>query len=66
VSIGYIQAGYDHLILLQIGPDQDDFFGFFERELAPALRNRAAARAPQQQGPSQPDYSPSRTETYAS
>jgi G6PDH family F420-dependent oxidoreductase len=34
----YVQAGYDHLILLQIGPDQDGFFDLFERTLAPALR----------------------------
>jgi G6PDH family F420-dependent oxidoreductase len=39
----YIQAGYDHLILLQIGPDQDRFCDLFERELAPALRDRDAA-----------------------
>jgi G6PDH family F420-dependent oxidoreductase len=39
----YIQAGYDHLILVQIGPDQDRFCDLFERELAPALRDRGAA-----------------------
>jgi len=33
----YIQAGYDRLILVQIGPDQDRFFEFFERQLAPRL-----------------------------
>lgn len=33
----YIDAGYDHLILTQIGPEQDAFFEFFERELRPAL-----------------------------
>jgi G6PDH family F420-dependent oxidoreductase len=33
----YIDAGYDHLILTQIGPEQDVFFAFFERELRPAL-----------------------------
>ena len=38
----YVQAGYDHLILLQIGPDQDSFFDLFERTLAPALRDRDA------------------------
>jgi alkanesulfonate monooxygenase SsuD/methylene tetrahydromethanopterin reductase-like flavin-dependent oxidoreductase (luciferase family) len=36
----YVQAGYDHLILLQIGPDQDYFIDLFERRLALALRNR--------------------------
>jgi G6PDH family F420-dependent oxidoreductase len=39
----FIQAGYDHIILVQVGPDQESFFEFFERELAPALRDRAAA-----------------------
>jgi G6PDH family F420-dependent oxidoreductase len=33
----FIQAGYDHIILVQVGPDQDAFFDLFEHELAPAL-----------------------------
>jgi G6PDH family F420-dependent oxidoreductase len=33
----YLDAGYDHLILTQIGPEQDAFFEFFARELRPAL-----------------------------
>lgn len=33
----YVDAGYDHIILVQIGPDQESFFGFFERELRSAL-----------------------------
>ena len=39
----YVQAGYDRLILLQIGPEQEGFFNFFERELAPRFRGRNAA-----------------------
>ncbi|HYG84973.1 MAG TPA: TIGR03557 family F420-dependent LLM class oxidoreductase [Azospirillum sp.] len=39
----YVQAGCDHIILLQVGPDQDYFLDLFERELAPALRDRKAA-----------------------
>jgi len=39
----YVQAGYDHLILLQIGPQQDTFFEFFERELAPLFRRSEAS-----------------------
>jgi G6PDH family F420-dependent oxidoreductase len=39
----YIKAGYDHIILIQIGPDQEGFVEFFERSLTPALRKRAAA-----------------------
>jgi G6PDH family F420-dependent oxidoreductase len=36
----YLAAGYDHIILVQIGPDQDPFIDFFRRELAPALRRQ--------------------------
>ena len=39
---GYLRAGYDHLILMQIGPEQEAFCEFFERELAPRLRRRQA------------------------
>jgi G6PDH family F420-dependent oxidoreductase len=39
----YVQAGFDHLILNQVGPDQAGFLGFFERELASALRGKQAA-----------------------
>jgi G6PDH family F420-dependent oxidoreductase len=33
----YVEAGYDHIILVQVGPEQDAFIDFFERELSPAL-----------------------------
>ncbi|MEZ5668540.1 MAG: TIGR03557 family F420-dependent LLM class oxidoreductase [Alphaproteobacteria bacterium] len=36
----FVAAGHDHIILIQIGPDQEGFIRFFERELGPALRNR--------------------------
>ncbi|MCB4820599.1 TIGR03557 family F420-dependent LLM class oxidoreductase [Roseicella aerolata] len=36
----FIEAGYDHIILTQVGPQQAEFIAFFERELAPALRGR--------------------------
>ncbi len=39
----YLQAGYDHIVLVQIGPEQQAFVEFFERALAPALRHRPAA-----------------------
>ena len=39
----YLDAGYDHVILTQLGPEQDAFFQFFERELRPRLRHREAA-----------------------
>ncbi|HEX8004596.1 MAG TPA: TIGR03557 family F420-dependent LLM class oxidoreductase [Mycobacteriales bacterium] len=34
----YVEAGFDHLYFHQIGPDQDGFLDFFERELLPRLR----------------------------
>jgi len=37
----YLKAGFDHIILVQVGPDQDYFFELFEKELASALRERA-------------------------
>ena len=33
----YIEAGFDHLVLTQIGPDQDLFFEFFKSELRHSL-----------------------------
>jgi G6PDH family F420-dependent oxidoreductase len=39
----YVAAGYDHIILIQVGAEQDAFIEFFERELAPALAHRKAA-----------------------
>jgi G6PDH family F420-dependent oxidoreductase len=37
----YIQAGYDHIILTQIGPNQEEFVEFFERQLMSGLRKGA-------------------------
>jgi coenzyme F420-dependent glucose-6-phosphate dehydrogenase len=36
-----IDAGYDHVYLHQVGPDQEGFLAFAERELLPRLRDRA-------------------------
>jgi G6PDH family F420-dependent oxidoreductase len=33
----YVEAGYDEVYLSQIGPEQEGFFDFWERELRPAL-----------------------------
>jgi coenzyme F420-dependent glucose-6-phosphate dehydrogenase len=38
----YRDAGYDHLYFHQVGPDQDGFFQYWERELAPALQRETA------------------------
>jgi len=37
------EAGIDHVYLHQVGPDQDGFFGFAERELLPRARELAGA-----------------------
>ena len=34
----YRQAGFDHLILTQVGPEQPGFIAFFQQHLAPRLR----------------------------
>jgi G6PDH family F420-dependent oxidoreductase len=36
----YVRIGCDQIILTQVGPDQDFFFEFFEKKLAPALRGQ--------------------------
>ena len=33
----YVKAGFDHVFMHQVGPDQEGFFRFFEREVAPEL-----------------------------
>jgi G6PDH family F420-dependent oxidoreductase len=34
----YVDAGYDHVYVHQIGPDQEGFFDFYEREVLPSFR----------------------------
>jgi coenzyme F420-dependent glucose-6-phosphate dehydrogenase len=34
----YIDAGYDHVYVHQVGPDQGGFFDFYERSVLPALQ----------------------------
>jgi G6PDH family F420-dependent oxidoreductase len=33
----YADAGYDHVYVHQVGPDQDGFFDFYEREILPRV-----------------------------
>ena len=33
----YVEAGYDHVYVHQIGPDQEGFFDFYSREMLPKL-----------------------------
>ena len=39
----YVEAGFDHVVLTQIGPDQAFFLDLFERRLGPALRARVSS-----------------------
>lgn len=39
----FAEAGYDHVFVHQVGPDQDGFFRFYEREVLPAARSLAVA-----------------------
>jgi coenzyme F420-dependent glucose-6-phosphate dehydrogenase len=42
----YVRAGYDHVCVHQVGPDQEGFLRFYEREVLPRLgadRRQAAA-----------------------
>ena len=41
----FVEAGFTHVHVTQIGPDQEGFFRFFERELRPALEGVVAAAA---------------------
>lgn len=34
----YVDAGFDHVYMHQVGPDQEGFFRFYEREVLPKLR----------------------------
>lgn len=34
----YVDAGYDHVYVHQVGPDQEGFFDFYEDEVLPKLR----------------------------
>ena len=39
---GYVKAGFDHVYVHQVGPDQEGFFRFYEREVLPNLDQMAA------------------------
>ena len=40
----YADAGYDHVWVHQIGPEQEGFFRFYEQEIIPKLGARRARR----------------------
>jgi coenzyme F420-dependent glucose-6-phosphate dehydrogenase len=38
----YVEAGYDHVYVHQVGPDQESFFRFYEKEILPRYRDGKA------------------------
>jgi len=40
----YVEAGFDHVVVTAIGPDQDAFFGFWESELRPRVERLRGKR----------------------
>ena len=42
----YVEAGFDEVYLSQIGPEQDGFFDFWERELRPAVQALSSSGRP--------------------
>jgi hypothetical protein len=34
----YVDAGFDHIVVIGVGPDQEGFLRFWEQELAPKVR----------------------------
>lgn len=42
----FADAGFTRINITQLGPGQEEFFAFFERELRPALEEMGIARAP--------------------
>jgi hypothetical protein len=40
----YAEAGFDHVYVHQVGPAQDDFLTFYEREVLPELAGSARVR----------------------
>jgi coenzyme F420-dependent glucose-6-phosphate dehydrogenase len=41
----YVDAGFDHVYVHQIGPDQEGFFRFYQREVLPRFRGETRERA---------------------
>jgi coenzyme F420-dependent glucose-6-phosphate dehydrogenase len=39
----YAEAGYDHVCVHQVGPDQTGFMRFYQREILPKIPARASA-----------------------
>ena len=40
----YVDAGYTHVYVHQVGPDQDGFFAFYERQILPRYAPAAVGK----------------------
>jgi hypothetical protein len=38
----FVDAGFDHVYVHQVGPDQEGFFGFYESEVLPVVKGLRA------------------------
>ncbi len=47
----FLDAGFDHIAVLQAGPDQEGFLRFWERELKPRLGKLGASSAQEAAAP---------------
>ena len=45
VAQQFVDAGFDHLVMQNAGPDPDGFIEFFQSELEPAVRQLTPQRA---------------------
>jgi len=43
----FAEAGFDHVYVHQVGPDQESFFDLYEREVLPLAAERLGARVPE-------------------
>jgi G6PDH family F420-dependent oxidoreductase len=41
----YEKGGFDHVCIHQVGPDQEGFFRFYEKEIFPKITGRSATKA---------------------
>jgi coenzyme F420-dependent glucose-6-phosphate dehydrogenase len=40
----FVEAGFDHVYVHQVGPDQEGFLSFYERDVLPAIRELSSSR----------------------
>ncbi len=46
---GFVRAGFDHVAVHQVGPDQEGFFDFYRREVVPRVTHHQAVPPPRRE-----------------